>query len=50
MLECQAQAFKYWTPYPWQLRLHAYGHLASGALGIMYWNWHSITNGFETYW
>lgn len=48
--ECQAQAFKYWTPYPGQLRLHAYSHLASGALGIMYWNWHSIHNGYETYW
>ena len=50
VLECQAQAFKYWTPYPGQLRLHAYSHLASGALGISYWNWHSIHNGFETYW
>lgn len=50
MLECQAQAFKYWTPYPGQLRLHAYSHLASGADGVMYWNWHSIHNGFETYW
>ena len=28
VLECQAQAFKYWTPYPGQLRLHAYSHLA----------------------
>lgn len=50
VLECQAQAFKYWTPYPGQLRLHAYSHLASGADGILYWNWHSIHNGFETYW
>lgn len=50
VLECQAQAFKYWTPYPGQLRLHAYSHLASGALGIMYWNWHSIHSGYETYW
>lgn len=50
VLECQAQAFKYWTPYPGQLRLHAYSHLASGALGAMYWNWHSIHNGYETYW
>ena len=48
--ECQAQAFKYWTPYPGQLRLQAYSHLASGADGIMYWNWHSIHNGYETYW
>lgn len=50
VLECQAQAFKYWTPYPGQLSLHAYSHLASGGMGIMYWNWHSIHNGFETYW
>lgn len=50
VLECQAQAFKYWTPYPGQLRLHAYSHLASGAAGLMYWNWHSIHNGYETYW
>lgn len=50
VLECQAQAFKYWTPYPGQLRLHAYSHLASGAMGMLYWNWHSIHNGYETYW
>lgn len=50
VLECQAQAFKYWTPYPGQLRLQAYSHLASGAEGVMYWNWHSIHNGYETYW
>lgn len=50
VLECQAQAFKYWTPYPGQLRLHAYSHLASGAEGLLYWNWHSIHNGYETYW
>lgn len=50
VLECQAQAFKYWTPYPGQLRLQAYSHLASGAAGLLYWNWHSIHNGYETYW
>ena len=50
VLETQAQAFKEWTPYPGQLRLQAYSHLASGAGGILYWNWHSIHNGFETYW
>lgn len=50
VLECQAQAFKYWTPYPEQLKLHAYSHLACGADGILYWNWHSIHNGYETYW
>lgn len=50
VLECQAQAFKYWTPYPGQLRLHAYSHLASGASSVLYWNWHSIHSGYETYW
>lgn len=50
VLECQAQSFKKWTPYPGQLRLQAYSHLANGADGIMYWNWHSIHNGVETYW
>ena len=39
-----------WTPYDGQLRLQAYSHLASGALGVMYWHWHSIHNSFETYW
>lgn len=50
VLETQAQGFKEWTPYPGQLRLLAYSHLSSGALGLMYWNWHSIHNSFETYW
>lgn len=50
VLETQAQAFKYWTPYPGQLRLQAYAHLAQGACGMLYWNWHSIHNGYETYW
>jgi beta-galactosidase len=50
VLESQAQAFKYWTPFPGQLRLHAYSHIASGAEGVMYWNWQSIHNGYETYW
>lgn len=50
VLESQAQAFKYGTPYPGQLRLQAYSHIASGAESVMYWNWHSIHNGYETYW
>lgn len=50
VLECQAQGFKYWTPYTGQLRLQAYSHLASGAAALLYWNWHSIHNGYETYW
>ncbi len=50
VLETQAQGFKEWTPYPKQLRLQAFSHIASGALGNMYWNWHSIHNSMETYW
>ena len=50
VLETQAQAFPEWTPFPGQLYLQAISHLASGALGMMYWNWHSIHNSFETYW
>lgn len=50
VLETQAQGFKEWLPFPGQLRLHAFSHLASGAAGVMYWNWHSIHNGYETYW
>ena len=50
VLECQSQAFKYWCPFPKQLRLHAFSHIASGADGILYWNWHSIHQSYETYW
>ena len=50
VLETQAQAFRYWTPYPGQLMQQALSHLASGALGVEYWHWHSIHNSFETYW
>lgn len=50
VLETEAQGFKEWTPYPKQLRLQAFSHLASGANGHMYWNWHSIHNSMETYW
>ena len=50
VLETQAQAFRYWTPYPGQLMQQALSHIASGALGIEYWHWHSIHNSFETYW
>ena len=48
--ETESQAFKYWTPYPGQLTLQAYSHLASGADGVSYWGWQSIANSFETYW
>jgi beta-galactosidase len=50
VLETQAQAFPHWTPYPGQLRLQAFSHLASGANMVAYWPWHSIHNSFETYW
>lgn len=50
VLETQAQAFPNWTPYPGQLRLQAFSHLASGANMVAYWHWHSIHNSIETYW
>ena len=50
VLESGAQAFKPWLPYPGQLRQMAYSHIASGACGVMYWNWHSIHNAMESYW
>ncbi len=50
VLETQAQGQMGWLPYPGQLRLQAYSHVASGADGVMYWHWHSIHNSFETYW
>jgi beta-galactosidase len=37
-------------PYPGQLRLQAFSHIASGANMVAYWPWHSIHNGLETYW
>lgn len=50
VLETEAQAFTHWVPYPGQLRLQAFSHLASGANMVAYWHWHSIHNSFETYW
>ncbi|MDQ6423640.1 beta-galactosidase [Paenibacillus sp. LHD-117] len=50
VVETQAQAFPHWTPYPGQLRLQAFSHLASGANMVAYWHWHSIHNSAETYW
>ena len=37
-------------PYEGQLRLSAYSHLASGANAVLYWHWHSLHYGQETYW
>lgn len=50
VLETQAQGIAEWVPYPGQLRLQAFGHLASGANMVEYWHWHSIHNACETYW
>ena len=50
VVETEAQAFTNWVPYPGQLRLQAFSHLASGANMVAYWHWHSIHNSFETYW
>lgn len=50
VLETEAQGFPQWVPYPGQLRLQAFSHLASGANMVEYWHWHSTHNSFETYW
>jgi beta-galactosidase len=50
VLETEAQGFPQWVPYPGQLRLQAFSHVASGASMLEYWHWHSIHNSAETYW
>lgn len=50
VIETEAQGFAAWVPYPDQLRLQAFSHLASGANMVAYWHWHSIHNAIETYW
>lgn len=50
VLETEAQGFASWVPYPGQLRLQAFSHLASGADMVAYWHWHSLHNAIETYW
>lgn len=50
LLETEAQGFPQWVPYPAQLRLQAFSHLACGANMVEYWHWHSIHNSIETYW
>lgn len=50
VIETEAQGFPEWTPYPGQLRLQAFSHIASGANMLEYWHWHSIHNSVETYW
>lgn len=50
VIETEAQGFPQWVPYPGQLRIQAFSHLASGANMVEYWHWHSIHNSAETYW
>lgn len=54
VIETQAQSIINSTtqqlPYPGQLRLQAFSHIASGANMVAYWPWHSIHNSLETYW
>lgn len=50
ILETQAQGNIDWLPYPGQLRLQAYSHIANGSNSVMYWHWHSIHNAIESYW
>lgn len=50
LLETEAQGFANWTPYPGQLRLQAFSHVAQGAVSVMYWHWASLHNACETYW
>ena len=50
VIETEAQGFPQWVPYPGQLRLQAFSHLASGANMLEYWHWSSIHNSAETYW
>ncbi len=50
LMETEAQGFPEWTPYPGQLRLQAFSHLASGANMVEYWHWASTANAAETYW
>jgi beta-galactosidase len=50
VLETEAQGNPQWLPYPGQLRLNAYSHIANGANCVEYWHWHSIHNAIESYW
>lgn len=50
VLETQAQGPVDNFPWPGQLRLAAFSHLASGANMIEYWHWHSIHNAIESHW
>ena len=50
VLETQAQGPIGRLPWPGQLRLQAFAHLANGANMVEYWHWHSIHNAIESHW
>lgn len=50
VLETQAQGPVGRLPWPGQLRLQAFAHLANGANMVEYWHWYSIHNGIESHW
>lgn len=50
VLETHAQGLKARLPYPGQMLQAMYSFVSGGATGILYWNWHSIHNSFESYW
>lgn len=50
VLETQAQGQTGWLPWPGQLRLQAFAHIANGANMVEYWHWHSIHNAIESHW
>lgn len=50
VIETEAQGWVQWTPYPGQLRLQAFSHLATGANMVAYWHWATTANAVETYW
>ena len=50
VLETQAQGPVGRLPWPGQLRLQAFAHIANGANMVEYWHWHSIHNAVECHW
>lgn len=50
VLETQAQGPVGRLPWPGQLRLQAFAHLANGANMVEYWHWHSIHSAIECHW
>lgn len=50
VLETQAQGQVGRLPWPGQLRLQAFAHLANGSNMVEYWHWHSIHNAIESHW